>query len=252
MRNKRKGILMASAILGSAAIVSTGFAAWVITIEAGADAQGTIDVDTVSDESITVTLLTTEELAKVGAGTDQDTTVKFGASEKTITSNFNWLTPTPAEDLNSTIYVKVVGSNFLDSTPFTYELTETSSSLYSAAVSAKYVTELDSVKEGIEQNVVEVTGISGTNNGITTSVYKISLEFGWGDYFNNANPTNYYNAYAHTTLRSATGGTAKDYAPTDDLLTDVKNVLMSDSSAYQKLGEATFNLKITPKRKTNA
>ena len=31
MKMKRKGILLASAILGSVAIVSTGFAAWVIT-----------------------------------------------------------------------------------------------------------------------------------------------------------------------------------------------------------------------------
>ena len=55
MRNKRKGILMASAILGSAAIVSTGFAAWVITAPQQQTAVGNIQVDNVRDDRLTIT-----------------------------------------------------------------------------------------------------------------------------------------------------------------------------------------------------
>lgn len=55
MRNKRKGILMACSILGSAAIVSTGFAAWVITAPQEQTATGNIDVDSVRDDRLTIT-----------------------------------------------------------------------------------------------------------------------------------------------------------------------------------------------------
>ena len=55
MRNKRKGILMASAILGSAAIVSTGFAAWVITAPQEHTVEGNIQVDNVRDDRLAIT-----------------------------------------------------------------------------------------------------------------------------------------------------------------------------------------------------
>ena len=247
MRNKRKGILMASAILGSAAIVSTGFAAWVITINTSADASGTIDVDTVSDKTISVSLLTEAELAKVGSGTVQDTVVKFGASAKTITSDYNWLTPTAEEDLYSVIYVKVEGSNYLQATPFTFALTETSSSLYSAAVTAGYVTSLESVQSSIKVETIDVDEVSST----TVSVYKVTLTFAWGTYFNSLNPTNYYNSGAHDSTRASLGGTGATVNGTTELLDDVRNVLMSNESAYQKLANATFKLTITPNRDTS-
>ena len=72
MRNKRKGILMATAILGSAAIVSTGFAAWVITAPSATFAEGNIEVDTVTDNRVK---MTAEWASK------DDGTVVFGAPE---------------------------------------------------------------------------------------------------------------------------------------------------------------------------
>lgn len=84
MRNKRKGILMASAILGSAAIVSTGFAAWVVSTPTTASVQGNIEVDTVTDNRINMTASWEKP------NTGDAWTVKFGAPNQSKDSA--WLT----------------------------------------------------------------------------------------------------------------------------------------------------------------
>ena len=53
MKNKKKSIFLASAILGSVALVSVGFASWVITSTPEPHAEtGEIVVDTVEDKRI--------------------------------------------------------------------------------------------------------------------------------------------------------------------------------------------------------
>lgn len=243
MRNKRKGILMASAILGSAAIVSTGFAAWVITIDGSATADGTIEVDTVTDESITLTVL--DQVTVGGQPVKQDANVMFGASEKAAGVTGTWLEPTATEDLDAEFYIKVVGANYLDSTPLTLTLAEKDGAeLYKDAADAGYVAALPTQAAG------KITATSFTceeNTGGNVAVYKVSISFNWGGYFEGVNPTNFYNKYTPETKRSATSATVS--ANATDLLSDVKAVLMDNASAYRKLADAKFTLTVASNRK---
>lgn len=244
MRNKRKGILMASAILGSAAIVSTGFAAWVITVEASAEASGQIDVDTVSDERITLT------------ATDFSAAVKFGTKSTEGFAN-PWLTIRNAanENLVVTTTMTVSGGSYLDtSNPFNVTLVETSSDLYSSAASAGYVAPLSTV----ESNVDVVLNPEKTSATITVT-------FAWGGYFGEVNPTDFYNSFDYNDLR-------KDIPSVDDddtnkldeskvtnkgssttlTMADDAAAVLAGSGVFGALSNATFKLTIAPNRKTSA
>lgn len=221
MKNKRKSIILAASILGSVAIVSTGFAAWVITIDKGTTATGNIEVDTVSDGSIVLT-----------AG-DVSKSIVFGAREKTNTVQNSWLVYSDTaknENLTANVTLTVVGKEYLDTTtPFTYTLEEVAgegnSTPYAAAVTAGYVTSLDNVSV-IFSNVNE-------DNQAT-----VTLTFSWGTYFNNTNPIDFYNTYAADAKRTESGPTYAEEAET---------VLGSDT--FKNLANAKFKLTVTPKRK---
>ena len=253
MRNKRKGILMASAILGSAAIVSTGFAAWVITAQESAEATGQIDVDTVSDERIT---LKAENFTQ---------TVKFGTKAST---SGDWLTVRGAanELLTITTTMSIEGGEFLDATtPFSISLVETGGTAYSVAEGKNYVAPLSNVGVLKESLDGEECGVSIVMNSAKTSA-DITVKFAWGSYFGGVNPTDFYNSFAYNSLRKniATEDNDQTARVNEENVTDrgesaeltmaddAANVLGDDAVIWNNLGAATFKLTIAPNRKTSA
>ena len=185
MRNKRKGILMASAILGSAAIVSTGFAAWVITTPTTASVQGNIEVDTVTDNRINMTA------SWETPNTGDAWTVKFGATNQSnasawltnnddskvesITNKLNislsWKTEKD-DEINGTIKVDFKVGTIADGV-FTQGVNPDSTLITLPSFSAEY-----EVSDGVVED--------------------IPVNFGWGSYFadiNGAaqNPYDYFN-----------------------------------------------------------
>ena len=175
MRNKRKGIMMAAAILGSAAIISTGFAAWVVTVNDEQTATGNIVVDEVTDH--------THLIEKLVDGADYD--VYFGKAEKTAA--YSWLTndAIEMEDLEAKFTVKV--SN------------HTSANLdVKLTMPAEYSTKIDG-KSLFKAPTLDVSEF--TSEGVVT----ITITFAWGEYFNNVNPINYYNSFQNPNADIRTG-----------------------------------------------
>lgn len=176
MRNKRKGIMMAAAILGSAAIISTGFAAWVVTTESNATATGNISVDYVEDRTHNIEVITE----------GQDLTVAYGfAADANVTKP--WLTAEGTvinEDFTVVYNFKVSNPKTCDfETPvFTY--TDTTKEDFKNAIEKEY----------IAQPTVVVTKAS---DFATSGNASLTFTFGWGDYFKvgetNVNPYTFFN-----------------------------------------------------------
>ena len=240
---------MACAILGSAAIVSTGFAAWVITIDGSATLDGNIEVDTVSDKSLFIEQWENETYKT-------EANVAFTADVNEAGENFSWLKGEGAgDDLSATFYVKVtIGKDRLAAfdTEGTGGLTaRLSSSKYDAAAAKNYVAPMPTVDSQDEKSKIDISEImSLRSEDKLTRYYQISISFNWGTYFNSMNPTKFYNQGNYDDTRAdiypaATYGTTK-------LLEDVQNVLINDTAYTGLEAEGAFSLIIEPKTKTSA
>lgn len=212
-KTRSKMIAASIAILSSAAVVSTGFAAWIISGGDSKEAGGNITADTVINSIHTVTL----------DGVN-DGNVFFGAPIE-MTNSSAWLqnnNKDKKEDLTATFGFTVAGlekdvkgtkpSDLFDSTKFKLEETTTgddASKKYStyAAADKNYLVALTSPsfvfstktaydtaaekKPGIYLVPGDYTDGSGDNRG--TQHFTVTIQFGWGSAFNGENPYNYYN-----------------------------------------------------------
>lgn len=184
MRNKRKGILMASAILGSAAIVSTGFAAWVITVEDTEVAQGDIQVDRVEDKTHIITM-----------DPGNDLTVKYGMGGSTTNPN-PWLTHTG--DLNEDFSVTC---NFTVTHPESCDFNDVSLTVIEGDAENKYFAAAVTAKYFSQPTVKLVKAADFSSSGKAS----LNFVFAWGEYFDkdgtadedledNVNPYEFFNA----------------------------------------------------------
>lgn len=220
---RKKGLAGILSLLICIAIVGVGFASWVITVDKSAEATGNITVDTIEDKSHVVT---------VESG---NLNVIFGAKAKSNPeATKNWMTygntSSKDEALEVTITVTVTNYNDLDTnTPFTFTLAEDATNFYSAAVTAGYVTTLDSVKSSIY-----VSGASKIEE-TTTAKYTIKLTFAWGVHFGSKNPIDFYNQYEPTATLPESSITYQQ---------DAINSLGSD--AFKNLNSIALKLTIAP------
>lgn len=180
MKMKRKGILLASAILGSVAIVSTGFAAWVITSPStSTTAQGNIEVETVSDERISLT-------AKL-----EKTDFVFG-SPSDMNNPKAWLKN------NSDAGTEVLKTKLTVTGSKKVNNVDTPVTTGTFKVSIK-------VMDG-ESEVTEFNNLLTVdpNNEITGKTFNmgddVTIELGWGSEFGNVNPYTYYNSFTELTV----------------------------------------------------
>lgn len=179
MRNKRKGILMASAILGSAAIVSTGFAAWVVTVNDSETITGNIEVDTVTDNTH---LLSFDGVTTADDVSSLDDEIFYGSSS---TSTEGWLTNTSDVTQNLTASFTIYVTNYA-SCDLTVKLT-TPTEFKSAAREGQRLFADPTIV------VSDFTAVadSDTKSGKAT----VNITFGWGAYFGTNNPYDFYNAH---------------------------------------------------------
>lgn len=211
MRNKRKSIILAASILGTLAVASTGFAAFVITGDHVATTNGSITVDTVENEAHSITNATITENLVFGPVSSLDSDANKG-----------WMAyrnDGKDEHLSIKITLTCSNSNTLDSTkPF--EVQFTGDAKWTAAVTANLVQNWD--------GTFTATRTETTNN------WTIEITgFKWGSEFGNKNPMNYYNS--------------QDYS--DALAADADTKI--NGTEFTGLGEATYTVTITPKTKTN-
>ncbi len=203
MRNKRKGILMASAILGSAAIVSTGFAAWVVSTNVTQGATGNIEVDDVKDKRVTMTTPTF-----VG----EDKLVSFGIKQTHSTISGAWLTndtTTLYEDLDVSFKFTPnwKGTNITDDIPLTFSIAVSGNHTltYSSDDTTNYGTAKD-------LTLITLPDLSSYNKSYKPGEeVAVDLKFGWGTAFGEENPYTYFNTTKTAGGKFMTGDTIKDH-----------------------------------------
>lgn len=175
MKNKRKSIILAASILGSVAIVSTGFAAWVISAPATTTVEGNVSVDTVKDERYSL---------EVSWAENANHNLVFGWADSDPAVSNPWLThgaDDKKENLSVTFTVTVKqGGNVVEGKKPTaiITLTDTDDSDYATAVTGNLIT-----------NPSVVVG-----DATSTGVYPVTVSASWGSAFESQNPYVYYNA----------------------------------------------------------
>ncbi|MDD6302846.1 MAG: hypothetical protein PUA56_06085 [Bacillales bacterium] len=173
MKNKNKKIVFISALLGSIALASTGFASWVITTQDSKPIKGNVNVETVTDASHTLTVN-----LKIG----QKGSLVFGATTTSVENPNPWLTYS-GESENLTIVYDVECTNYLPCNVGT-ALTFSKPTPFVGLVSSKYVTE----------PTVELSTFTAKEGNSTTGVATLTLSAAWGEHFGGNNPFEYYNS----------------------------------------------------------
>ena len=202
MKMKRKGIILASAILGSVAVVSTGFAAWVISTPKTTEATGNIQVETVTDDRTSFTV----------AFADGNDDVYFGAPA-TMSNPDAWLTNQGGtqedRDASLDVDVKYQGANASGNITVTLQfgtMSEGENPTFQNGTKAV----VDGNKNALSDTGVATesltyfevpTGWTLADDGasysktfaLTDGHADVDLEFGWGTAFASVNPYDYYN-----------------------------------------------------------
>ena len=195
MKLKSKGILLASAILGSVAIVSTGFAAWVITSPStSSTATGNIQVETVTDERVTL---------EVSFEQSDNGNVSFGAPSVQADYENKWLENNngKAEDLNGNFTVtatKKDGQEAEGSISISIKLQKNTT----PSAEQPTWTDISNFETLNKDTKTDGNVASATNTLITLPEFEesydlvdgsasVTASFDWGTAFNNENPYDY-------------------------------------------------------------
>lgn len=220
---KSKLTISIASILSVLVLVGVGFAAWVIiNPKVGADADGNIEVDTVTDNSYDIKA----EFVKTGDATNG--TIVFGKDDSTITTP--WLTNNEkAEKLTATL--TLTAQNFKTESWAEISkktLTVSMNSLKSGADDTGFAGLATGEKKYIKFPVITGTDITASKadaaqwsdvtvkiplekfkytKGETTATYELTITFSWGEYFTYkgsiVNPYVFYNNMEYSTGNAA-------------------------------------------------
>lgn len=228
--SKSKSLTLGIAILSSAAIVSTGFAAWVITGGAEASVSGTIEADTVINHEHTIAFANGTATANLGS-------IFFGTPETKPSTTYSWLstgeTSTEVLSTKETTFTVANVSETLENTEASikqiidienttnktkFEETTTTGdeTKYStlAGPDKNYLADLPDIKLGGDGTSVGVhITFASKDTENNTATFNLKIVFGWGKKFDNSSPYVYYNNKPKNGFVSGTSGpTWKDDA----------------------------------------
>lgn len=180
---KRKIMTLVLCLLAALALVSVGFASWVISVDAIKELGGNVQIDTVVDKRLEV---------KITEGETPVSSVDYVFGGLETVSNDKWLklegNDRNIEKLTHTFTITITDLNNTptDAGSITAVIEETSdSTAYKTAENAGYVKALPE----------EMTLLNGkiTKQENKTGVYKVTITLEWGGAFGNQNPYTFYN-----------------------------------------------------------
>lgn len=227
--SKSKSLTLGIAILSSAAIVSTGFAAWVIGGGAEASVSGTIEADTVINREHNIAFASGVDQANLGS-------IFFGAPGTNPTGiTYNWLGTEGTVKEKLTIETTFTVANVTDEiknkdktsfqklfddgngkTRFEETTDGTDATKKYKTLSDKtYLAGLPTILFGDTSDSVgvHITFVSKDVANKNTATFNLKIVFGWGDYFKNSstheieNPYVFYNNKDKNGFVSGTSGT---------------------------------------------
>ena len=201
---KRKSMATLIGGLLSACLIGVGFASWIIVQDGEASLQGTVHVETVSDNSVYIEASWASSDADAGQ-------FNFTAPTAATTDTKNWLVSTTenAEKLELDVNVKIINATKVDGD------VQVSWDTSSLTAYEKYIKPVATSNISIPA-VGEGTGTWGEEHGVKTYTTTITLAFEWGTYFGgNNNPYAFYNAKGARELVKDTVGFTSAHATVD-------------------------------------
>lgn len=243
MKKRRKfgiGLKIAS-ILTTVAVVSVGLASWIITVPTqSVDATGTIQVDTVSTDKVTLTgkwVTVTEENSSITVGSELDSApvIYYGAVNTSTT--YSWLSNDDAKYENLVAWLKVTateqGAATVSGLTATFTATNnvtkfegaiTNGSIGGPKFTVWTQTITPAAEEGGEATISyeKVTtdytynatkleiALNGSDKDTETKTYTyyVKVEFKWGTAFGGENAYTYFNNQPYSAGLASTASTA--------------------------------------------
>ena len=187
---RRKRILLGLSMFLSIAMISTGFAAWVISTDIQSENNGNVNVGTVTDAKMEFDLVLPTELEINFEPTadDKDGRVTAGLEEGA-----------KYENLKFEITGSVKQATYLKTVTFEFEVPAN----VVAAMEANYIVfdhealglTYSDKKEGdtlVSRTYTKTVNFSLDDDTAVATIDKITVEFKWGPVFGNVNPGKYY------------------------------------------------------------
>lgn len=232
MKNKRKGIVLAASILGSVAIVSTGFASWVITNSQSDSATGNITVDELNDNRVVVTAKWSE-VDNVPVDT-----VKF-ASQTSNNQDNMWYTHSGEDgvmDLTLNLSVAYKDSTKTEKPSGTFKVSiEVGKGTANAFVADPSGFEAAN-KRADGKHYVTLPTFSTDGYTAANGTATVNVSFGWGDVFGNVDPLLYYNYLDANKVKQTTP------QPYNDV---VAEMAIDDQKALDALKAYTYKITVS-------
>lgn len=219
---RRKLIMFGVSIFSSLALTATGFAAWVLSQDAKQEANGSIDVATVTDKTIEMSAIEFVDGVRNyvfdAQKNDEDGRVKWdGTNSESLAvqaswtvTNYDFVTTHTAEFLIPEGIQKSINAGYIvaptgliqkttgsgDSvTPVTEELDLDGDSTKSVYYVYYYNVALNTKLTGTNGVDGPVTWTKDPANGRKIT-FTLNLTFAWGDEFGGVNPSEYYDSEA--------------------------------------------------------
>lgn len=174
---KRRIIVIGVMVFTCIALISTGFAAWVISTNATKNVEGNISVGKVTDSSITI-----ENVKLNGLDTAN---FYFEPLETDTTGRVRGQAGGNHESLSVVVTGEVHNAQYLNELKIFLDLTAAPG--IKAAADANYINLPDCAKSEV---VVTLTTLDET-----TKSFSYEIKFEWGSVFNNDNPGIYFDKY---------------------------------------------------------
>lgn len=170
---KRRKIILGVSLFSSVALVSTGFAAWVLASQAEATESGNITVGTVSDSSI--------KISNVQFKDDNDSFIFEPKEEDTAGRVRN--DGVNFENLSVTVTGEISPNTYVSSATIEMEVPEG----ITAAIGKNYL-----VLPTCATSAQTLTLNPKESPDETVSTFEYTITFEWGSAFNGKNPGEYY------------------------------------------------------------
>lgn len=221
---KRKKIAFAAVIFGGVALVSSGFAAWVISAGKDTNENGSVTVGQVVEANLGMKIewkvtgandTTYTAIADEGPNANKAGNYSFNCSSSVTSGRFRYGTGSDGSDADQCLSLtfRVTVTSSLDNFG-SLNVTFANNDKIDAAVNAEYISapegfyasknagaetqgkNFSSTTKGSENTIFRKT-----ENGVGASKYQwvssgIDVAFGWGTAFGKDSPENYYNAGA--------------------------------------------------------
>ncbi len=204
----------------SIALISTGFAAWVLSTQTKVDNEGNVTVGDVENKSFEIKfteikdqygndLTTVDSKGNVIADSNK-MKFSFEPVKDDDSGRVRW-NGTDCENLSITFKGTITNAAYLGSFNVKMTMTEEVTSLVGSETSPKYITAPTCTTDsGFEVINSLDENYKLTENGDGSATFEVTIKFGWGDLFGKENPSTYYDT-------NTTGKTVSDE--------DVKSIL---------------------------